>query len=201
MKNLSGASAPELNYIKAMSRSPVVEAYSAWTQTSEAEELCLSIAVRSSVDVLDLGCGAGRLANRLRANLRSYVGVDASPEMIEVAVRNEPDLTFLESDVLDYVSATASWDLILLAGNVLDYLQPSERRATLLARCAQWIRPNGYIIGSTHLLPAGSSPGYFSEDYYGAEIQNYRAPMSRVVEDYRYPVADWCYWVARSAQS
>lgn len=47
--------------------------------------------------VLDLGCGAGSLANCFGREIQ-YLGVDLVPEFVEEATRNYPDRTFLELD-------------------------------------------------------------------------------------------------------
>jgi 2-polyprenyl-3-methyl-5-hydroxy-6-metoxy-1,4-benzoquinol methylase len=202
--------AEEVAYIRVMSRSGVVDAYAEWKATSQAEELCLSLAYRPGSDVLDLGCGAGRFAMRLDDDLGSYLGIDASPEMIHAAQTNCPTRVFKVQDVLEYDSQPESWDVIMLMGNVIDYLHPLERRGLLLSRCASWLRPSGHIVGSSHLLPNGSPAGYFVEDYHGADVSNYRASLSDIVSeveseglqitmicrDYRYDIADWSYWTA-----
>jgi 2-polyprenyl-3-methyl-5-hydroxy-6-metoxy-1,4-benzoquinol methylase len=161
--------------------------------------------------VLDLGCGAGRFARRLGSEASSYLGVDASDEMIRAARENCPDLAFREWDIVELDTDEASWDVILLMGNVLDYLQPYERRTRLMSRCTSWLRPGGKIVASSHLTKRSQPRGYYSEDYHGAIVQNYRASLNEIVaeaesqgfevmdvrRDYRDGPADWCYWVGQ----
>ena len=53
-----------------------------------------------ALSVLDLGCGTGTLTARLAANGRRVVGADSSPEMIERARAQYPDLDFRVCDAL-----------------------------------------------------------------------------------------------------
>lgn len=50
--------------------------------------------VHPGAKVLDIGCGAGRVAHWLRGKVQSYVGVDISPTMVETATRYIPDENF-----------------------------------------------------------------------------------------------------------
>ena len=53
-----------------------------------------------ALSVLDLGCGTGTLTAQLAANGRRVVGADSSPEMIERARAQYPDLDFRVCDAL-----------------------------------------------------------------------------------------------------
>ena len=64
--------------------------------------------------VLDIGCGAGRVAFGFRGRVKKFVGVDISPTMVEIArsqipdenfefvVGNGSDLEFLSSESIDF---------------------------------------------------------------------------------------------------
>lgn len=207
---MSKPNSKELDFIATMSRSSVVTAYSDWKAISQAEQICIDMAFRTGCRVLDLGCGAGRFANLLGKRASAYLGVDASAEMIEASRKNYPHLTFLQCDITELNINQTSWDLILLMGNVLDFLQPLSRRATVLSQCVNWLSNDGKIIGSSHLTKNGQSSGYYCEDYHGANVENYRASFAENISeaesyglevmfgcrDYRGDPADWCYWVA-----
>jgi SAM-dependent methyltransferase len=205
------ASPAETGYIEAMSRDEVVDAYSTWTSISDAEAMCLDRAFQPGSRVLDLGCGAGRLATRIGRLCRSYLGVDASAQMIRAARTNCPELVFVTADIVEFTAEPASYDLILLMGNVLDYLHPEERRTRLLSHCHSWLTPEGAIVGSSHLTSPGQPRGYYAEDYHGAQVSNHRASLAEIIDeiesqrfevlvatrDNRVVPADWSYWVAR----
>ena len=48
--------------------------------------------------ILDLGCGTGKLSGDLAAKGAKVTGVDSSPEMVERARKNHPELEFLVAD-------------------------------------------------------------------------------------------------------
>lgn len=205
------ASATEAGYIEAMSRDAVIDAYASWTDISKAEALCLDLTFTPGDRVLDLGCGAGRFARRVEALCGGYLGVDASPRMIETARKNLPDLAFEVADIVEFAAQRASYDLVLLMGNVLDYLHPEQRRVRLLTQCVSWLAPDGAIVGSSHLTKPGQARGYHCEDYHDAPVSNFRCSLSETIDevescgfevavatrDYRVKPADWSYWVAR----
>ena len=201
----------ELDYIAAMSRKSVVDAYKNWEMISNAEHICLDEAFCAGCKVLDLGCGAGRFAKLLGDKAGVYLGVDASAEMIDAAREKYPDLNFIQSDIIDFRTDDDSWDLILLMGNVIDGLQPRSRRKILLEQCKNWLKNDGKIIGSSHLTKSGEKAGFYKEDYHGAAIENYRGSLTDHIfeiekygfeimlccRDYRIWPADWCYWLAQ----
>jgi SAM-dependent methyltransferase len=207
----AAASSTEIEYIEAMSRESVVQAYAKWKTITKAESTCIDVAFRPNARVLDLGSGAGRFAALLAERSGSYLGVDASPQMIAAARRRCPGQSFIISDIVEFSAEEASYDLVLLMGNVLDYLNPVERRASVLASCANWLSPGGRIVGSSHLTKRGEGLGHYPEDYHGAPVENFRASFAEIVEeveshgfemvlaarDYRDgTAADWAYWVA-----
>ena len=48
--------------------------------------------------ILDLGCGTGHLANTIAESGATVIGIDRSPEMIELAQKTYPQLTFQVAD-------------------------------------------------------------------------------------------------------
>src|SRR5688572_25086345 len=60
-----------------------------------------------TVEVLELGCGSGRLARRLRAATRSYTGFDIAPSMVAAAQQRCADLDGARFFVGDGLSVPA----------------------------------------------------------------------------------------------
>lgn len=56
------------------------------------------VGARPGARCLDLGCGSGALTAELAERGLDVVGMDASPEMLDVARREHPDLCFIEGD-------------------------------------------------------------------------------------------------------
>jgi len=98
---------------------------------------------------LDLGCGTGRNALWLARQGWNVTGVDASRVGLDMALAQagRDDLTVhaVQGDLLDFVPAVASYDLVVVA-NI--HLEPSQRD-TFFARAAAAVAPGGhlYVIG------------------------------------------------------
>jgi 2-polyprenyl-3-methyl-5-hydroxy-6-metoxy-1,4-benzoquinol methylase len=209
-KTLNQPSEYEINYIKALSRKGAVKAYANWLEVSEAEHLCLSLYIKSNDCILDLGCGTGRIAKVFGSEIRDYLGIDCSKEMIKAAKRLNPTFNFLCEDIMEPSYIKRDFDIVLLMNNVIDMLHPIERRKEVLNLVNEHLSNNGSVILSSHLLRQGTVAGYYSEDYHGAIVHTYRSTFNQLckeieeggfeikiaMRDYRSGVADWAYIVA-----
>ena len=113
-------------------------------------------------NVVDVGCGTGRLEPYLAAQGLSPSGVDLSPGMIRVAQRDHPGFRFDVADVRELPFADAS-----LAGLVcwysLMFLAPADRPAAF-RELARVVKPGGYLVtafkaGDSQLRRGGRSTG------------------------------------------
>jgi SAM-dependent methyltransferase len=98
--------------------------------------------------LLEIGCGAGRLAAYLGPSSH-YVGLDISPHMIAHCRTAYPGLDFVEGDLRAPQFADATFDTIVAISNVVDAVSHADRLAAL----AEWSRvlvPGGTLIFSTH---------------------------------------------------
>jgi SAM-dependent methyltransferase len=93
---------------------------------------------------LDAACGTGRLTELLVERGHDVVGVDQSPEMLDVARDRFPDATFHVGDVRDLPLEDASVDLAVsgLAFAHLPDLTPA------FASLARVLRPGGHLVVS-----------------------------------------------------
>ena len=69
--------------------------------------------------ILDLGCGTGRLLNELRPS--QGVGIDFSPNMIEIARKQYPEYEFLCADIEDkniYGKLNGPFDVVILSDTI-----------------------------------------------------------------------------------
>ena len=99
-----------------------------------------------SRDLLDVGCGRGRLAGRLAlADPRRHVlGLDPSGEMIDAARAEHADvlgLEFVEGDFLTCEIAPGSYDFVCFVAS-LHHMD--QGRA--LAKAAEILRPGGRLV-------------------------------------------------------
>jgi len=101
--------------------------------------------------VLDAGCGTGRVAVELARRGLAVVGVDLDPAMLEVAREKEPGMDWVEADLVE-VDLGRSFDAVVMAGNVMIFLEPgTEGRA--LANMARHVATDGLLVAGFSLLP------------------------------------------------
>lgn len=94
--------------------------------------------------VLDAGCGTGRIAVRLHELGYDVVGVDVDAAMLREARAEAPHLEWLEAD-LSTLDLVRRFDLVLLAGNVIPLLEPETLRA-VARRLADHALPGGAVV-------------------------------------------------------
>jgi SAM-dependent methyltransferase len=110
-----------------------------------------------NVDMLDLGVGAGRTAYTFAALVRSYVGIDFAPAMIERARRLVPEderTSFMVHDVRDLSPWHGrNFGVVLFSFNGLDAVPPADRSG-VLAEVRKVIADGGIFAFSAHSLDA-----------------------------------------------
>jgi SAM-dependent methyltransferase len=99
-----------------------------------------------SVDLLDVGCGRGRLARALALgdSRRHVIGLDPSGEMVDAArAANEdvPGLEFVEGDFLACAIPADSLDFVCFVASLHHMDQ-----ARALAKAAEILRPGGRLL-------------------------------------------------------
>jgi SAM-dependent methyltransferase len=121
-------------------------------------EMVADIAESSGSGVIgDLGCGPGHVAAYLSSLGASALGVDISPEMVDVGRENYPHVPFREGSLLALPIIDGE-----LAGAVAFYsilhLRPEDRPAAY-AEMARAVRPGGWLLVGFHVSLAGQEPG------------------------------------------
>lgn len=96
-----------------------------------------------AADLLEIGCGAGFAASYLKGNYGSYVGIDQSQQLIDLARSyNASDVAhFHVSDITAY-QPCKRFDGIFMIG-VLHHLTHPER---ILKHAVDWLVPNGWLV-------------------------------------------------------
>jgi SAM-dependent methyltransferase len=96
-------------------------------------------------DVLDLGCGIGRITAALAERCRSVLGIDASAGMVQEARRRHPGLRFETTSGEDLRTLPdASFDLVL-AVDSFPYLVLGGVAERHVADAARVLRPGGAL--------------------------------------------------------
>lgn len=105
--------------------------------------------------VLDAGCGTGRVAVELATRGFDVVGVDVDAAMLASARAKAPDLAWFDADLLDVAAIlgdAAPFDLVVLAGNVMIFLDPGTEPAALATLAAR-LAPGGLLIAGFGVRP------------------------------------------------
>lgn len=80
--------------------------------------------------LLDIGVGGGRTTSLLRLLTDDYVGVDWSPEMVEVCRSNHPGADISQADARDLSAfASSTFKCVVFSFNGLDSIADHEERA------------------------------------------------------------------------
>jgi SAM-dependent methyltransferase len=117
-----------------------------WDAAAALEVGALRLAgVRDDHDLVDVGCGAGRLAERLRGTHRGrYLGTDVIPELLEHARRLAPEWEFrlVESCAIPWPDRSA--DAVCFF-SVVTHL-PHEASFAYLRESTRVLRPGGRVV-------------------------------------------------------
>ncbi len=108
-----------------------------------AEELVRTFGSRP-VRVLDLGCGAGFLANDLARRGHHVIGIDTTLENLEVA-RARGNASYLRADARRLPVADGSVDVVCM----MDLLEHVEDPAAVIAEAARVLAPGGLVFFHT----------------------------------------------------
>ncbi len=95
--------------------------------------------------VLDAGCGTGRVAARLAGHGLEVTGVDVDASMVAEARRRWPGLSWVVADLAALAPPGTPYDAVVMAGNVVPFVEPRALPATVAALAAQ-LRPGGLLL-------------------------------------------------------
>ena len=98
-----------------------------------------------AADVLDLGCGIGRVAAALAPRVRSVLGIDISPGMVAEARRRHPDVANLRFAGTSGTSLDRFPCDLVLAVDSFPYLVQAGVAAAHVAAAAAMLRAGGAL--------------------------------------------------------
>jgi ubiquinone/menaquinone biosynthesis C-methylase UbiE len=112
------------------------------------ETFCKEIS-SSNPKILELGCGPGNITKYLKTKFpnSSYVAIDLSPKMIEIARQHVKDIDFRIMDVREMATIDTTFDAIMCSF-CLPFLS-KEDTDNLIVDCAKQLNTNGIIYIST----------------------------------------------------
>jgi 2-polyprenyl-3-methyl-5-hydroxy-6-metoxy-1,4-benzoquinol methylase len=114
-----------------------------WNHNIHYHSVVLDALPEDPSRVLDVGCGAGLLARRLRRHVPHVVALDADEPILEVA-RTHPDagdIEYAHGDILSYPFEPSSFDAVVAVA-ALHHMDAT----TGLQRMHDLVRPGGSIV-------------------------------------------------------
>lgn len=115
-----------------------------------------------TIDILDAGCGTGRLAIEAQRRGHRCVGVDLDRDMIERARSKAPDIPWHHAD-LATVDLDRSFDVVVMAGNIPLFCAPGSQ-AAIVANMARHLRVGGLLICGFSIENGGDA--YRASDFW-----------------------------------
>ncbi len=99
---------------------------------------------RSSLRIIDVGCGVGRWAKTLVAEGHSVIGIEPSAQMCAGAIAQQLgarfELQHAGADDADIDAASA--DIVIAMGSI----QYSPDPTASIVRMASWLKPDGHLV-------------------------------------------------------
>jgi SAM-dependent methyltransferase len=145
--------------------------------------------LRGNEVVLDFGCGSGRISHWIAPRVRKVVGLEVTPEMIDLARRNRTsaNVEFMLYDGVHFPVFSYSFDLILSVG-VLQIMKGELLKITL-SSLTQYLKIGGrfYLIEQASDNPEVERPRV--EDY----LQGFRGSDLECLK--HYPIRNGRWWL------
>jgi SAM-dependent methyltransferase len=144
--------------------------------------------------VLDIGCGAGRVALELQRRGIDVVGLDSSPLAVKAAkVRGVRHVWCLSIEELG--SRIGSFDSLVLFGNNFGIFETPPRAREILSTLATTTKPSARIFVESTNAYGGSAPG-FDRSHYRRNLELGITPgQSRLRFRYEELVGPWFNWL------
>lgn len=163
-----------------------VEAYAALP--AEPDLSAVLAYVQGGHSVLDLGAGAGRIADPLAKAGYDVLAVDESAEMLSFARHARR----LRSRIED-LACEERFDAVLLLSHLVNTPEPQQRRA-LLAVAARHVAANGHVIIQRHDPKAEQRAGHTKVGEVGIGLSDIDAgqwPLVRATTRYEFGSRRW----------
>lgn len=107
-----------------------------------ALDLLARIPLDAPKSVIDLGCGAGNVTRALKVRWPGarITGVDNSPEMLERARAEDPDMEWIEASILEWRPAAPAD--VVFSNAALHWLDEHDK---LFPRLMEYVAPGGFL--------------------------------------------------------
>lgn len=96
-------------------------------------------------EILDVGCGNGRVANLADKIKAHYTGIDLSSELIAIARTQHPEATFVVSNMMHTPFANNSFDHVMMIAS-FHHIPSRAYRLQTIQEMARITKPGGMIL-------------------------------------------------------
>jgi ubiquinone/menaquinone biosynthesis C-methylase UbiE len=114
------------------------------------DQLLSHLTSKESMDVLDLGCGAGVPCTQLLASRPNIqvTGCDIPSTQLALAAERLPAGKFklIRSDMMSLEFADSTFDAVVAFYSIIHV--PREEQSTLLKRVGKWLKPGGWFLAN-----------------------------------------------------
>lgn len=100
--------------------------------TEYGKELLALLAPQPAESIIDIGCGTGHLTRMIAESGARVIGLDSSPQMIESARQNYPDIEFMLADASDF-ALDAKFDAVF-SNATLHWVTRAEEAVACISR-------------------------------------------------------------------
>lgn len=107
--------------------------------------------------LLDVACGSGRHIEYLREAFEAE-GLDVSQEMLAIACKRNPGVTFHHADMTDF-ELGHTFDVITCLFSSIGYLKTLDKVVKAVSCMARHLTPDGLLIVEPWLTPDTWNPG------------------------------------------
>jgi 2-polyprenyl-3-methyl-5-hydroxy-6-metoxy-1,4-benzoquinol methylase len=144
--------------------------------------------------VLDVGCGAGRVALTLQQRGFDVVGLDSSSLAVQAARIRGVEVVWCKSmDALG--SRIGSFDTVVMFGNNFGIFGTPERARAILTKWAAWTKPRTRIFLESTNPYGGGAPGFDRAYYRRNKERGATLGQARFRYHYDYHVGSWFSWL------
>jgi SAM-dependent methyltransferase len=144
--------------------------------------------------VMDIGCGAGRVALDLQRRGFDVVGLDTSPRALKAATLRGVNQVWT-MPIEDLGSRIETFDSLVLFGNNFGIFESPSRARRILTRLARDTKPDARIFAESTSAYFGGAPA-FDRSYYQLNKTRGRSPGQLKVRYHYGPlVGPWFKWL------
>lgn len=103
--------------------------------------------LKSDMRVLEVACGTGRLSKEISENVKEYIGLDYSTDMLDIAKTKNENIQYIWGDMRKLEKEKLGvFDIVICGFNSLQHLKNDEDVDNFLKSCYNVLRNKGLLI-------------------------------------------------------